>query len=207
MIINRKFGLKLYNAILKAKKISKLAFEEDEFLNWCHTLNVIAGLPYDVELLGKYDLDKYMVPTVFTDLVIPRKISFAEGIKWEDVRSKAYVEYMDNRANYGMVDCEILVPLSFNEITVAILGAVKKSDDTNTTQITTLNGEVTTANYLSKFADLSKGEDAMVASLTEEFIPVAIDDIRFLMKSKYYNQDLCVCLDSWIEDAINNLRK
>lgn len=207
MIINKSFARKLYNAILKAKKISKLSFEEGEFINWCNTLNVIAELPYDVELLGRYELERYYLPRVFADLVVPRKISHAEGIKWKDIRSKDYTKYSDNLPKYDMVGTEVLVPLEFNEITAAILGAVKKDVNGNTQTITELNGEVTSVDYLEKFADLSKAKDKiMVATRSEQFIPVAVDSTNDLMQSKYYNQYLDVCLDSWIEEAINSLR-
>ena len=207
MIINKRFARKLYCAILKAKKISKLAFEEDEFFDWCNTLNVMAELPYDIELLGKYELEKYYVPRVFADLVIPRKISHAEGIKWKDIRSEDYTTYSDNLSKYDMDKRKTLVPLTFNEITAAILGAVKKDVNGNTQIVTELNGEVTSADYLEKFADLSKDEDkTMVATRNEQFIPVAVDSTNDLMQSKYYNQYLDVCLDSWIEEAINSLR-
>jgi hypothetical protein len=206
MIINKRFSKRLFNAILKAKKISKLAFEEEEFTNWCHTLNVISGLPYDVELLGHYQIAKYEVPNVFTDLVIPRKISMKEGIKWSDIRSEVYVNYMNQLVEYDMKDAKVLVPLEFNEITTAILGAVKKDTTGNTTKLTELNGEKAADAWLDKFADLSNEETAMVAGSLSEFIPVAIDDMRMLMKPKYYNQHLDVCLDSWIEKSINALR-
>jgi hypothetical protein len=129
-----------------------------------------------------------------------------EGIKWSDIRSEVYVNYMNQLVEYDMKDAKVLVPLEFNEITTAILGAVKKDMTGNTTKLTELNGEKAADAWLDKFADLSDEETAMVAGSLSEFIPVAIDDMRMLMKPKYYNQHLDVCLDSWIEKSINALR-
>ena len=208
MIVNKRFSNRLFNAITKGKKISKLVFTQEEFDAWCHTLNIIAGLPYDVEMLGNYELNKYIIPTALTDLVIPRKISHVESIKWDDLRDERYVNYYKEFTKYGFdKDVEILVPLEFNEISNAILGAFRKETDNNTSKVTEFNGNVSAATWLPKFAEFGVDEETtFVAPSATSFIPVAVTSTQGLMKSKYYTQSLDVCIDTWIEDAINSLR-
>jgi hypothetical protein len=161
-------------------------------------------------MLGRYDLDKYMVVKPMSELVVPRKISFQTGVKWADVRAKAYKEYESELETYGMKDAKILVPLEFNEISAAILGAYRKNYDGNVQPITELNGEVSATAYLDKFAVIDYSKDGwannVVASLTQAFIPVMVESTDNLMMSKYYNQYFDVNLDSWIQDAIDSLR-
>lgn len=205
MILNKAFAKKLYVAVLTAKKISKLAFSEDEFINWCHTLNHLASMEYDLEMIGAYDMNRYHVPKAFRDLVVPRKISYQPGTKWTDIRSNEYKVYDANLDKYDMGDANILYPLKFNEVSNAILGSQKKDPDGNVDKVTELNGEKAAEPFFERFA-VNHGDDTMVYTRAESFIPVWVESTSNYMYDKHYNQLLEVGLDSWVEDAINVLR-
>lgn len=211
MIINKVFAKKIYRGITKAKIIGSLCFSENDFYNWCHTVNVINGTDFDEDVLnGRWKLEDYKVPNALSDLVIPRKISLEEGLAWNDLRANDYTEYVNNLKKYDMEEQNLLKPIYFNEITNGILGAAKKAEDQNITTANVLAAPVSYSNYKLRFADIPEGEKDINIKVYDDIngiIPIKAKSMDIFMSSKYYTNNLEDNLDTWLENAMSNLKK
>lgn len=204
MIINNNASETLYSQIDRTKKIGKLGFTRAEFRNYCHTLNTVTGLDYDVEQLNGHDLAKYKVPKAFKGLVIPRKISLEEGTSQIDLRGDSYTNY--DAKDYGYQNVKVLKPLHFNTITECILGSKKKEIDNNTFTLAELTGAKSLDSYKHRIAkvDMTKSmSEIYVLPGVTPFIP--IDFSVLFQYDNYYNCSLSDMFDDWIEKALADI--
>lgn len=210
MIINKRFAKKLYRGLKKGKTISNLNFSEKDFFNWCHTINVVNGMEDDEDMVNaRWNLDKYRVPKAFEDLVIPRKISLEKGLAWNDLRANDYREYETQVKKYGMEEANLLKPIYFNEITDGILGSVKKSGEDKCNTLNVLSAAVAYSDYKLRFAEMPDGvedDEVKVYSDDNGIIPIKAKSMDVFMEEKYYNNNLEDNLDTWLENALSNLK-
>lgn len=205
MIINKQASNLILDTVIDKKTISKVNITQEDMDNWCHTLNEIAGLEYNDAMFNGVELSRYLVPTIFKDLVIPRKIGVEEGRRYNDLRGDIYSNY--NPANYGFGSVSTLRPLAFNVISECILGSqkVKAVEGSTVNKITDLNGEKSLNEYSSRGADIEQGcmDEWYVIPASKPYIPICFK-IAF-RNDKYATENYDLMFEEWLEDALTNL--
>lgn len=207
MIMNKEFSKAMFEYIDKTKQISRLGFEAKEFDAYINTLNLISALDYDINQFEGYDIDKYLIPHSFSQLVIPRKIGYDTGVEYLNLRSDDYVNYNAVKAGFT-AKVGYLKPREFNMITSAIFSSrrLTKSDDT-VNNLAELNGETTLDKVVTRIHHDNKpygpSSERFVASNANPYIPI---DFKFnVLRSNMITNRLDNMLDDWMEIALGNL--
>lgn len=124
MRINDTMMTNMYNELEENKQVSKLAFDENKFRDWCYTINHVGGLNYRIKTLGDYLLSDYQIPEAMKELVIPRKISVADGDEFKDLKKDSvYGKKVKN-----VTDGKLLEADEFSTVSKAICNSMRKSN-------------------------------------------------------------------------------
>lgn len=201
MIINKSNAVMIYNKILETKEVSKLSFDEDKMVRYCHTLNVIASLKPRVNMLGDFEIKDYNVLNSMGELVVPRKISFEIGDDYADFRSSEYSEYKPE--NYGYpVNIQYLDADDFNAVTKGIAGSRKKSE--KGVSLDTFSKEETISTVVTRLANLNNGfEQSFVAPQVHYYVPINSNVVP--IKDEFQTQKASVCFRLWLQNALNKI--
>lgn len=94
MRVTKKLAMRIYNAVLTAKKKHKaVSLECTEFEEWCNMVNVLNMVGRDQTSILGYMLDKYNMPSKFEDMILPIEISFSGDKYGTNIMSTEYAEY------------------------------------------------------------------------------------------------------------------
>lgn len=187
MIISKDKASMMYTKLNKMKSISKVGIEPDEFVQWCHTTNVINSLETDESVLGSFVLDKYSVDQKLATLILPYEVTYDGTDRYKNLLHDDYRKYDPNNYGFGD-DIEIMKPADYNEVSDVILAAFRKS--ANHSQIQTLKEIDSLGNYVARESDGDKCNDT-----ASSFVPVKFNNT--LKKSRFMNQDVDEMFELW----------
>lgn len=200
MILNKSISGKIFKYVNSCKSVSRLGFNQTDFDRWCHTLNCVAKLDYKVSFINDQSLEDYSIPNSFKDLVVPRKIAYAEGLAFGDLRSDAYVKYDPKDAGFEE-GIEILNTLEFNSITVGLFTAKRQNNTDN---------KISNLKDLSGYKALSDVENRLTLGkhVLDNNVPYVPILSKFVLREKSeYVINFDSMFNKWLELAFNNLNK
>lgn len=194
MIISCGISNTIYNALNQRKRVSRLGFSQDDFNQYCHTLNLIAGCDEFVDNFNNYNIDSYKVPKNFKELVVPCRVSLETSLDYEDIRDDVYLNYSPD--DFGYEDnINWLKPLQFNGITDAIFGAKRKEPKGD--QLIDLQTARSVVSISEVKDRLCSRDNGLVLMTDSPYIPIYSDVI--FKKSNKYIYDINVMIEDWID--------
>lgn len=142
MIINEELAGQIYNLLNANVRVSRFAVSREDFQMWINTVNWINyGLEEDTNLLGSVSLDNWDVPEIFSDFILPRRITVTGTRKERNLR---FITSTD--------DNDILDSKEFNTITDGIVSAFRgKIGQTAVSSNRNIDGTI--SNYIDREAN------------------------------------------------------
>lgn len=129
----------IYEALKVRRKVSKIQVTESEFFNYINTINEINNLAPETTIFGGFELDKWLIPSFWSDIIEPDFISVGSERTERNYREYkraplltwTYREEGDKGKEMKLEDSAavILSRTEFNGITMAILNTLRANSD------------------------------------------------------------------------------
>lgn len=132
MIYNDTDAVKFYRMFEARRQCSKLKVSEAEVKQLFTTINYINGLEKGVSIVrDNYFTSMYEIPNVFGNLIVPAEVTFNSDVMAANLINTGYSEMKEE---YDDNNISILSPEEFNNIWIALMGAIRANSDgyTNT---------------------------------------------------------------------------
>lgn len=196
MIITSTIATNMYNRLDKLKSISKLGIELPEWLQWCHTVNVINALETDDCIIGSSILDKFSIEAKIASIILPYEVTYDGTDRCTNLLDESYSDYKPENHGYAS-DLKPMKPADFNEVSDVLMAAFRKSSNPESV------GTLKIIASLDDYAKRAAYDESCMDSATR-FVPVELSIA--LTKEKFLNEDSQEMFELWWVDTLRAMK-
>lgn len=192
MRITKELATRMFNKLNAIKRVSKLSFNEAQFYSWIRTIQEINALPEDTFAFQGVALDKWLIITELSDLILPEKISISGSRQDVDLRGNNYSTVSKGLQEYPILDSD-----TFANISDAIAGAVKAT--ANVVSAVSVRERKLITDVFKR-----QSRDGKVQYSSESFCPIELN-VNFT-KEIYFTSEAKDMFIDWFRDSMLSIR-